>query len=175
MVNTSNRLVPETEGYPVRLEIKDGETLISSDEFTISLNSLSKTYSMKLYTDPNVDRVQVTAQIKDKNNEWVDADEVLGENAVQGIARGMASLTIRGTTEDDPVSTIQDAVTDEVNTITAVQPEGVQYLINDSDIPVIMNGEESNVQLLNDTIVDQNVHSKRWKMLSLKLRLTMPM
>ena len=150
------RLVPETEGYPVRLEIKDGETLISSDEFTISLNSLSKTYSMKLYTDPNVDRVQVTAQIKDKNNEWVDADEVLGENAVQGIARGMASLTIRGTTEDDPVSTIQDAVTDEVNTITAVQPEGVQYLINDSDIPVIMNGEESNVQLLNDTIVDQN-------------------
>ena len=150
------RLIPETDGYPVRLEIKDGEELVTSDEFEISLNELSQTYSMKLYTDPQVDRVQVTAQIKDGDGNWVDVNEALDADVVEGIARGTASLTIRGTTDENPVSAIQDTVTDEVETITAVQPDGVEYLINDSDIPVIMNAEENNVQLLNDTIVDED-------------------
>ena len=150
------RLVPETDGYPVRLEIKDGEQLVSSDEFEISLNELSQTYSMKLYTDPQVDRVQVTAQIKDDSDAWVDVNEALDADVVEGIARGTASLTIRGTTDENPVSAIQDTVTDEVETITAVQPNNVEYLINDSDIPVIMNAEGNNVQLLNDTIVDED-------------------
>ena len=150
------RLIPETTGYPVRLEIKDGDNLVSSDNFTISLSSLSKTYSMKLYTDPEVDRVQVTAQIQNDENDWVDANEALGDNVVQGIARGTATLTIRGTTEDQPVSAIQNTVAEEVDAITAVEPENVDYYINGSKIPVVMNESASNVQLLNDTIVNES-------------------
>ncbi len=150
------RLIPETAGYPVRLEIKDGNTLVSSDNFTISLDSLSKTYSMKLYTAPEVDRVQVTAQIRNDDNGWVDANEALGDNVVQGIARGTATLTIRGTTEDQPVSAIQNTVAEEVDAITAVEPENVDYYINGSKIPVVMNESASNVQLLNDTIVNES-------------------
>ena len=150
------RLIPETAGYPVRLEIKDGDTLVSSDNFTISLDSLSKTYSMKLYTDPEVDRVQVTAQIRNDEDDWVDANEALGDNVVQGIARGTATLTIRGTTEDQPVSAIQNTVAEEVDAITAVEPENVDYYINGSKIPVVMNESASNVQLLNDTIVNES-------------------
>ncbi len=150
------RLIPETTGYPVRLEIKDGDNLVSSDNFTISLSSLSKTYSMKLYTAPEVDRVQVTAQIRNDKNDWVDANEALGDNVVQGIARGTATLTIRGTTEDQPVSAIQNTVAEEVDAITAVEPENVDYYINGSKIPVVMNENASNVQLLNDTIVNES-------------------
>lgn len=150
------RLIPETTGYPVRLEIKDGDNLVSSDNFTISLSSLSKTYSMKLYTAPEVDRVQVTAQIRNDENDWVDANEALGDNVVQGIARGTATLTIRGTTEDQPVSAIQNTVAEEVDAITAVEPENVDYYINGSKIPVVMNESASNVQLLNDTIVNES-------------------
>ena len=150
------RLIPETTGYPVRLEIKDGDNLVSSDNFTISLSSLSKTYSMKLYTAPEVDRVQVTAQIRNDKNDWVDANEALGDNVVQGIARGTATLTIRGTTEDQPVSAIQNTVAEEVDAITAVEPENVDYYINGSKIPVVMNESASNVQLLNDTIVNES-------------------
>ena len=150
------RLIPQTAGYPVRLEIKDGDNLVSSDNFTISLDSLSKTYSMKLYTAPEVDRVQVTAQIRNDENEWVDANEALGDNVVQGIARGTATLTIRGTNEDQPVSAIQNTVAEEVDAITAVEPENVDYYINGSKIPVVMNESASNVQLLNDTIVNES-------------------
>ncbi|MEE0435717.1 MAG: VWA domain-containing protein, partial [Peptococcaceae bacterium] len=151
------RLVPETEGYPVRLEIRDAQgNLQTSDEFNISLDSLYQTFSMKLYTAPEVDRVQVTAQVRDDSGNWVDVNDKLQADVVQGIARGTASLTIRGTTDEDPVSIIQDDVTDEVDTITAVQPDGVTYYVNDSDIPVVMNQDENNVKLLNDTIVDEN-------------------
>ena len=147
------RLIPTGENQPpVRLEIKDGDSIIISDQIEdFNLDTLYKDYDMKLYTDETIDRPKVTADYNVEGNgeNWKDAN-------VKGIARRTATLTIRGTTDDNPVSAIQDTVTDEVDTITAVQPENVEYLINDSDIPVIMNAEESNVQLLNDTIVDED-------------------
>lgn len=65
-------------------------------------------------------------------------------------------MTIRGTTEDQPVSAIQNTVAEEVDAITAVEPENVDYYINGSKIPVVMNESASNVQLLNDTIVNES-------------------
>lgn len=139
------RLVPDGHDHPVRLEINDGDEFVTSDEFDLSMVSeLFRKYPMTLYTE-SVERKLVTAQIDPTGSgNWQDTN-------VEGIALGTGMLTIRGTNLNDPVSTIETAVTEEVAGITAVQPEGIVYTINGSDIPVL-NPEE--VMLLADTIVD---------------------
>ena len=169
------RLVPQQD-IPVRLEINaplldengnkqyddEGNVLmhfVSSDNFTVRLNSLFQEFSMKLWTDPEVDRTQVTAQVQDKdnNNEWTDANEVLeGENSVQGIARGTAKLTVRGTTNEDVVTPVQDAAPESLTGITAVGNEKNEYVTNESNIPVVPNEDENNVALLADSIVSES-------------------
>ena len=146
------RLVPTTEGQPkVRLEIRDGESLIVSDTITdFALDTLYKDYDMKLYTDDTIERPNVTAEINVTGN---DSEENWESTNVKGIARGTATLTVRGVNEDNPVSAIQDAVNTSVSQITAEDASNVTYYTNDSDIPVV---DENAVQLLADSIVDEN-------------------
>ena len=146
------RLVPTTEGQPkVRLEIRDGESLIVSDTITdFALDTLYKDYDMKLYTDDTIERPNVTAEINVTGN---DSEENWESTNVKGIARGTATLTVRGVNEDNPVSAIQDAVNTSVSQITAEDASNVTYYTNDSDIPVV---NENEVQLLADSIVDEN-------------------
>ena len=145
----------EGNNYPVRLEIKDGDTFKTTDDFDFAIDSLYETYPMRLYNTPDLDRELVTAQIK-VNGNWTDvnSEDALGQGTVRGIARGFGTLTIRGTVVEEPVTTIgTEAPTDEVTQITAVE-SGTKdnvYNVNGSDIPVI---NQDAVQFLADTIVD---------------------
>ena len=145
----------EGNNYPVRLEIKDGDTFKTTDDFDFAIDSLYETYPMRLYNTPDLDRELVTAQIK-VNGNWTDVNDesVLGEGTVRGIARGFGTLTIRGTVDEEPVTTIgTEAPIDEVTQITAVESgkEDNVYNVNGSGIPVI---DQDAVQFLADTIVD---------------------
>ena len=145
----------EGNNYPVRLEIKDGDTFKTTDDFDFAIDSLYETYPMRLYNTPDLDRELVTAQIK-VNGNWTDVNDesVLGAGTVRGIARGFGTLTIRGTVDEEPVTAIgTEAPTDNVTQITAVESgtEKNVYNVNGSGIPVI---DQDAVQFLADTIVD---------------------
>ncbi len=135
----------ETNPHPVRLEIRDEDgKLVTDDQFDITLDSLYETYEMKLYTDDSVDRTEVEAEYStDNGSNWQDAD-------VKGIARRSATLTIRGTKDNEPVNAIQSSVTEPVTEITAEDGDEVTYYVNGSSIPVV---EQGAVQLLADSIV----------------------
>ena len=142
------RIVPDAmNNKDVRLEIHDGNDLITSDEFEIGINTLYQEYDMNLYTD-SVERDLVDAEysVAGDGSDWTDAN-------VNGIALGTAKLTIRGVNDEDVTSNIvATEPTSEVSTITA-HADGVTYYTNDSEIPVV---DEKAVQLLNDSIVGDN-------------------
>ncbi len=130
----------------VRVEIQDGDRLVTSDQFDISLNGeLYKEYTMTLYTN-SVEQNRVTAQtnVDGTGTDWTPRD-------TQGIALGTGTLTIRGTNDEEPVSEILDNVTAPVEEITAKAAEGTKYTINDSNLPVV---NQDAVQLLNDSLVE---------------------
>ena len=139
------RLVPvDRDDLVVRVEIQDGDRLVTSDRFDISLDGeLYKEYTMTLYTN-SVEQNRVTAQTNVDGTGWTSRD-------TQGIALGTGTLTIRGTNVANPVSPIQENVTDSVDKITAKAAEGTEYTINDSDLPVV---NQDAVQLLNDSLVE---------------------
>ena len=130
----------------VRVEIQDGDRLVTSDQFDISLNGeLYKEYTMTLYTN-SVEQNLVTAQtnVDGTGTDWTPRD-------TQGIALGTGTLTIRGTNDEAPVSPIQGDVIAPVEEITAKAAEGTEYTINDSKLPVV---NQDAVQLLNDSLVE---------------------
>ena len=130
----------------VRVEIQDGDRLVTSDQFDISLNGeLYKEYTMTLYTN-SVEQNLVTAQtnVDGTGTDWTPRD-------TQGIALGTGTLTIRGTNDEAPVSPIQGDVIAPVEEITAKAAEGTEYTINDSNLPVV---NQDAVQLLNDSLVE---------------------
>ena len=130
----------------VRVEIQDGDRLVTSDQFDISLNGeLYKEYTMTLYTN-SVEQNLVTAQtnVDGTGTDWTPRD-------TQGIALGTGTLTIRGTNDETPVSPIQGDVIAPVEEITAKAAEGTEYTINDSNLPVV---NQDAVQLLNDSLVE---------------------
>lgn len=139
------RLVPvDRDDLVVRVEIQDGDRLVTSDRFDISLDGeLYKEYTMTLYTN-SVEQNRVTAQTNVDGTGWTSRD-------TQGIALGTGTLTIRGTNVANPVSPIQENVTDSVDKITAKAAEGTEYTINDSNLPVV---NQDAVQLLNDSLVE---------------------
>ena len=144
------RLVPVGHEHPVRVEIQNSDgSYVLNDEFDISLRGdLFKEHSMTLYTS-SVENQLVTAYMKQdgQDGSWTKVEE----DVAQGIALGTGTLTIRGTNEDAEVSEIENAVSDSVSKITAVQSEGTEYTINDSDLPVV---NQDAVQLLNDSLVE---------------------
>ena len=141
------RLVPvDRDDLVVRVEIQDGDRLVTSDRFDISLDGeLYKEYTMTLYTN-SVEQNLVTAQtnVDGTGTDWTPRD-------TQGIALGTGTLTIRGTNDEEPVSEILDNVTAPVEEITAKAAEGTEYTINDSNLPVV---NQDAVQLLNDSLVE---------------------
>lgn len=135
---------------PVRLVIDDNGTLVTSDNFAgFALSNLYETYSMHLYTG-NVVTDSVKAKIDTNNDEtWED----VADSIVKGIALGTNELVVRGTINNNPISTIQSDVSAPVGSITAADSDNVTYYVNGSAIPV--NNQDA-VRLLADSIVDEN-------------------
>ena len=143
------QMVPQVAGQdPVRLEIKDGDTYVTDDDFTIALDTLYQEYEMKLYTG-EVEASGITVQISVNGEDWknVETDEANGICPIEG------TLTVRGTNGNDPVTSIESSVTSPVDVITA-EAGNVTYYINDSDIPVV---NQDDVALLSDELVGAGV------------------
>ena len=143
------QMVPQVAGQdPVRLEIKNSDgTYVTSDDFTITLDTLYQDYKMKLYTGEVVSS-GITVEINTGTG-WttVSTDEAKGICAIEG------DLTVRGTNSNDPVTSIESSVTSPVDVITA-EAGDVTYYINDSDIPVV---NQDAVALLSDELVGAGV------------------
>ena len=138
---------------PVRIQFTDeeGNTVIS-DDFTINLNDLYKTYGMTIYPG-ELNRESIKAQILDNNGNVLQTLDVkVSENA---------TLTIRGTTNAEIITGVGSgesdvaANTDVVNNdgggaVTAIAPSGTEYYINESLVAV----DPENVSLITDAVVE---------------------
>ena len=143
------QMVPQVAGQdPVRLEIKDGDTYVTDDDFTIALDTLYQEYEMKLYTG-EVEASGITVQISVDGENWAD----VGRDEADGICTIVGTLTVRGTNSNDPTTSIESSVTSPVDVITA-EAGDVTYYINDSDIPVV---NQDDVALLSDELVGAGV------------------
>ena len=138
---------------PVRIQFTDeeGNTVIS-DDFTINLNDLYKTYRMTIYPG-ELNRESIKAQILDDDGTVLETLDVkVSENA---------TLTIRGTTNAEIITGVGSgesdvaANTDVVNNdgggaVTAIAPSGTEYYINESLVAV----DPENVSLITDAVVE---------------------
>ena len=137
----------------VRIQFTDeeGNTVIS-DDFTINLNDLYKTYRMTIYPG-ELNRESIKAQILDDDGNVLQTLDVkVSENA---------TLTIRGTTNAEIITGVGSgesdvaANTDVVNNdgggaVTAIAPSGTEYYINESLVAV----DPENVSLITDAVVE---------------------
>lgn len=138
---------------PVRIQFTDeeGNTVIS-DDFTINLNDLYKTYRMTIYPG-ELNQESIKAQILDDDGTVLETLDVkVSENA---------TLTIRGTTNAEIITGVGSgesdvaANTDVVNNdgggaVTAIAPSGTEYYINESLVAV----DPENVSLITDAVVE---------------------
>ena len=138
---------------PVRIQFTDeeGNTVIS-DDFTINLNDLYKTYGMTIYPG-ELNRESIKAQILDDDGTVLETLDVkVSEDA---------TLTIRGTTNAEIITGVGSgesdvaANTDVVNNdgggaVTAIAPSGTEYYINESLVAV----DPENVSLITDAVVE---------------------
>ncbi|MEE0510079.1 MAG: S-layer homology domain-containing protein, partial [Peptococcaceae bacterium] len=140
------RLVPDGDTKSARLEIHDeeGNSVTSDNMFEISMDTLYKNYTMNLYTQGVQNHLVSVMYKTDDQTDWETASDI------EGIALGTATLAVRGTSQNNPVTEIQDQVNDTVSSITAEKTDEVTYYTNDSNIPVVNQDE---VQLLVDEIV----------------------
>ena len=146
------KMVPAVTGQdPVRLQIKDGDNFILSDEFIFNLDSLFQEYQMSLYTGA-VSAGGVKAQLQ-INGVWTDVDEA----DANGLCLREGLLTVRGVNEED-VREIESDVSSPVSQITAEADSNVTYYINDSDIPVT---NQDGVALLADSLVGEGIYALR--------------
>ena len=146
------KMVPAVTGQdPVRLQIKDGDNLILSDEFIFNLDSLFQEYQMSLYTGA-VSAGGVKAQLQ-IDGVWTD----VGEADANGLCLREGLLTVRGVNEED-VREIESDVSSPVSQITAEADSNVTYYINDSDIPVT---NQDGVALLADSLVGEGIDALR--------------
>ena len=143
------QMVPQVAGQdPVRLEIKkDDGTYVTSDDFTITLDTLYQEYKMKLYTGEVVSS-GITVEINTGTG-WT----TVSPNEAKGICAIEGDLTVRGTNSNDPTTSIESSVTSPVDVITA-EAGDVTYYINDSDIRVV---NQDDVALLSDELVGAGV------------------
>ena len=146
------KMVPAVTGQdPVRLQIKDGDNLIPSDEFIFNLDSLFQEYQMSLYTGA-VSAGGVRAQLY-IDGAWTDVKET----DANGLCLREGLLTVRGVNEED-VREIESDVSSPVSQITAEADSNVTYYINDSDIPVT---NQDGVALLADSLVGEGIYALR--------------
>ena len=137
----------------VRIQFTDeeGNTVIS-DDFTINLNDLYKTYGMTIYPG-ELNQDNIKTQILDDDGTVLETLDVkVSEDA---------TLTIRGTTNAEIITGVGSgesdvaANTDVVNNdgggaVTAIAPSGTEYYINESLVAV----DPENVSLITDAVVE---------------------
>ena len=129
---------------PIRMLFSNGSEEVISDYFKISLeDGLYREYGMTIYPGL-LDENKIKAQV------LVNGKVV--ENNLD-VEVGTATLTVRGTTDDEDINVVGNdtgAVVNNDHNITAVAPSDTQYYINESQVSV--NPED--VSLLSNALVD---------------------
>ncbi|WP_125114972.1 S-layer homology domain-containing protein [Agathobaculum sp. Marseille-P7918] len=125
---------------PIRLQFTDGDTFMTSDDFTVNLNDLYHEYEMTIYGGALQQHLVKAVITIDKNDSVYDAAVTPGK------------LTVRGITDDHTATTevVTTTPETEVSNVTAQVNDGTHFFINGSELEV----EEGNqVKLLVDSLV----------------------
>lgn len=135
------RIVPDeknVEKSPVRMRFTDenGEIVYETDQLNMEEMLYSK-YRMEIYSE-RIQQNQVKAVVT-----------IPGEQTQTFSLRSeMGTLTIRGVSSAGSTTPVISNITEPVDTITAVLPEGTEYFVNGSGIKVV----QGNPSLLADRI-----------------------
>lgn len=132
--------IVNNEEIPIRLQFTNGSEFMTTDNFTVNLDGLYRTYDMTIYSgDLDQELVKAVLTVDGKENTF-DAQVNSGE------------LTIRGVTDQNTTTTdvVTETPSSTVDNITAQVPAGTNFNINTSDLEV---ASENNVELLVDSIV----------------------
>ena len=129
---------------PIRMLFSNGSEEVISDDFKISLeDGLYREYGMTIYPGL-LDENKIKAQVL--------VNGTVVENNLD-VEVGTATLTVRGTTDDEDINVVGNdtgAVVNNDHNITAVAPSDTQYYINESQVSV--NPED--VSLLSNALVN---------------------
>ncbi len=129
---------------PVRLQLKNGNEVIFSDQFTPSPEELYQKYNMTLYSG-NLNPANITASLTLPN----------GQTVTCGVESTSGELIVRGLNNKDAVTDIAD---DESKLsgeqITAVTLGDITYYVNGSNVEV---DKREGVKLLVDKVLDEGV------------------
>lgn len=132
--------IVNNEEIPIRLQFTNGSEFMTTDDFTVNLDGLYRTYDMTIYSgDLDQELVKAVLTVDGKENTF-DAQVNFGE------------LTIRGVTDQNTTTTdvVTETPSSTVDNITAQVPEDTNFYINTSELEV---ASENNVKLLVDSIV----------------------
>lgn len=132
--------IVNNEEIPIRLQFTNGSEFMTTDDFTVNLDGLYRTYDMTIYSgDLDQDLVKAVLTVDGKENTF-DAQVNSGE------------LTIRGVTDQNTTTTdvVTETPSSTVDNITAQVTEDTNFYINTSELEV---ASENNVALLVDSIV----------------------
>ena len=132
---------------PVRLQFKNGDQVMTSDDFDMSATQVNQTYDMTIYSG-GLDQGQIKAKL-------TVGEEGTEQSISCDIKIGSGELTIRSvvdkTENTNAIAADENAVTD-TETATAVPNGDVDYYVNDSKVEVKNEGDR--VQLLVDQVSD---------------------
>lgn len=131
----------EKPADPVRVQFRDGEKVIVSDEFIVG-QEINKTFAMSLYTG---------------NNTTIKAEY---NNKVYTITLGEGKLQVLGTTGNVSITPVDESAP-ENGKAGAVAQEGTTYTINNSEVAVTDDG---NVSLLFDDIINSTGNDRTTKL-----------
>lgn len=140
------QLRAEGDSRTVRVQLKDGETIVTDDQFEVE-NSLFETYETSLYVAQD-ENAKIIAKV---GGQYYTVDYQ------------PSTLTVRGATEhaqDVKVVNSESSVAADAETPQAVLPASTQYYYVSSDSSstgTLQVADTSGVSLLVDEIVDQNV------------------
>ena len=142
-----------TGNSSAKLQISDGNRIVTSDEFFISSSALYQEYQMSLYTGA-ANQGNIIVEVSKNGSQWNDLDNLQGVT-VEGLSLAKGTLTVRG--EDNTTPTLTTEVVSNEDAIgsaaiTAVAGDGVEYHINDST--VVTNGT---IALYTDGLLPNNV------------------
>lgn len=128
---------------PIRLQLKDGDTVITSDKFTPDMDEQYKQYEMSIYSG-GLDTSKIIAQIK-----------VGGQTETCTVASDSGTLVVRGLQNEETTTPIaQDKTGISSSNISAVAPDNVTYYVNGSNVEV---ANTEGVKLLVDDVLSDGV------------------
>ena len=137
----------DNKEIPVRLQFKNGDQVMTSDDFDMSAAQVHQTYDMTIYSG-ELEQGQIKAKL-------TVGEEGTEQSISCYIKIGSGELTIRSVVDKidntNAIAADENAVTD-TETATAVPNGDVDYYVNDSKVEVKNEGDR--VQLLVDQVSD---------------------